>query len=377
MNTTYTEQMESKIFNQWDEFDNYNEDYSSLIDTLNGENTFRSFGDGLLLFMQKKKPNLTAETAVKLLDKLCLECKVPVKDIASANTLKSWFKGGPRPKKGEESRKSMFALAFALELTPAETAELFHKVYLDRAFDYRNADEIIYYFCLNNKKSWADVEGLISLSQGTNGDNNDHTVYTAQIRADIDLITDESELISYISKHRHNLEKANISAKKNLQDLISNAKTIAKTESESAEYDDIFKGSDKDSLNFLYEMVTSLSVSGDKGTKTLFKNARLPKEIKNRFPEAATLSKNEPTYEELRKMIILLFSYVYWYKIQKSDTTPMIDDYISEVDVYLTDSGLSPIYYGNPYDWLFLYCSLAERPLDTLRAILAEVLAEE
>lgn len=377
MNTTYTEQMESKIFNQWDEFDNYNEDYSSLIDTLNGENTFRSFGDGLLLFMQKKKPNLTAETAVKLLDKLCLECKVPVKDIASANTLKSWFKGGPRPKKGEESRKSMFALAFALELTPAETAELFHKVYLDRAFDYRNADEIIYYFCLNNKKSWADAEGLISLSQGTNGDNNDHTVYTAQIRADIGLITDESELISYISKHRHNLEKANISAKKNLQDLISNAKTIAKTESESAEYDDIFKGSDKDSLNFLYEMVTSLSVSGDKGTKTLFKNARLPKEIKNRFPEAATLSKNEPTYEELRKMIILLFSYVYWYKIQKSDTTPMIDDYISEVDVYLTDSGLSPIYYGNPYDWLFLYCSLAERPLDTLRAVLAEVLAEE
>lgn len=375
--TNYTEQMESKIYNQWDEFDDYNEDYTSLIDTLNGENTFRSFGDGLLLFMQKKNPDLTSDTAVKLLYKLCLKCGVPVKNIASANTLKSWFKGGPRPKKGDDSRKSMFALAFAIELTTAETAELFHKVYLDRAFDYRNADEIIYYFCLQNQKSWADAERLISLSRGKNGDNNDHTVYTAQIKSDIDLIADESELISYISKHRHNFEKANISAKKNLQDLISNAKTIAKTESESAEYDDIFKGSDKNSLNFLYEMITALSVSGDKGTKTLFKNARLPKEIKNRFPESATLSKNEPTYEELRKLIILLFSYVYWYKIQKSDTTPMIDDYISEVNVYLTDSGLSPIYYGNPYDWLFLYCSLAERPLDTLRAILAEVLAEE
>ena len=103
----------------------------------------------------------------------------------------------------------------------------------------------------------------------------------------------------------------------------------------------------------------------------------MPKEIKNRFPEAATLSKKEPTYEELRKLIILLFSYVYWYKIQKSDTAPMIDDYISEVNVYLTDSGLSPIYYGNPYDWLFLYCSLADRPLDTFRGLLAEVLAEE
>lgn len=377
MSTSYTEQMESRIYNQWDDFDDYNEDYSSLIDTLNGENTFRSFGDGLLLFMQKKNPNLTADTAVKLMDKLCLERSVPVKDIASANTLKSWFKGGPRPKKGDDSRKSMFALAFVLELTPAETAELFHKVYLDRAFDYRNVNEIIYYFCLQNKKSWADAERLISLSQGTNRDNNDRTVYTAQIKSDIDLITDESELISYISKHRHNLAKANTSAKKNLQNLISNAKAIVKTESESAEYDDTFKGSDKDSLNFLYEMITALSVSGDKGTKTLFKNARLPKEIKNRFPEAVTLSKKEPTYEELRKLIILLFSYVYWYKIQKSDTTPMIDDYISEVNVYLTDSGLSPIYYGNPYDWLFLYCSLADRPLDTFRGLLAEVLAEE
>lgn len=372
----YTDQMEEKIF-QWDEFDDYNEDYTSLIDTLNSEDTFRTFGDGLLLFMQINNPDLTADTAVKILEKLCSEQGVPVKDIASTNRLKSWFKGGSRPKKGEDSRKSMFALAFALELTPDKTAEMFHKVYLDRAFDCRNADEIIYYFCLNNKKSWADAKRLISLSQGTNGDNNDHTVFTSQLKSDIQSLNDESELISYISKHRHNLEKVNVSAKKNRQNLIGNAKTIAKIESESAEYDDVFKGSNKDSLNFLYEMITSLSVTGEKGTKTLFKNARLPKEIRNRFPEAVTLSKKEPTYEELRKLIILLFSYVYWYKTQKSDITPMIDDYISEVNVYLTDSGLSPIYYGNPYDWLFLYCSLAERPLDTLRGILAEVLPED
>lgn len=372
----YTDKMEEKIF-QWDEFDDYNEDYTSLIDTLNSEDTFRTFGDGLLLFMQMNNPDLTADTAVKILEKLCSEQGVPVKDIASTNRLKSWFKGGSRPKKGEDSRKSMFALAFALELTPDKTAEMFHKVYLDRAFDCRNADEIIYYFCLNNKKSWADAKRLISLSQGTNGDNNDHTVFTSQLKSDIQSLNDESELISYISKHRHNLEKVNVSAKKNRQNLIGNAKTIAKIESESAEYDDVFKGSNKDSLNFLYEMITSLSVTGEKGTKTLFKNARLPKEIRNRFPEAVALSKKEPTYEELRKLIILLFSYVYWYKTQKSDITPMIDDYISEVNVYLTDSGLSPIYYGNPYDWLFLYCSLAERPLDTLRGILAEVLPED
>ena len=41
------------------------------------------------------------------------------------------------------------------------------------------------------------------------------------------------------------------------------------------------------------------------------------KEIKNRFPEAVTLSKKDPTYEELRKLIILLSSYIFWYKMQQ------------------------------------------------------------
>ena len=156
MSASYTQQMENALFEQWDEFDDYNEDYSSLIEKLNSENTFRTFGDGLLFFLQKQNPELIAETAIKYIEKVCQETGVLTKDIASANTLSNWFKGGPRPKKGEDSRKSMFALAFALELNPVETAELFHKVYLDRAFDYRNANEVVYYFCLSNKKSFND-----------------------------------------------------------------------------------------------------------------------------------------------------------------------------------------------------------------------------
>ena len=373
----YTEQMENALFQQWDAFDDYNEDYTELIDVLNSEDSFRSFGDGLLFFLQKRKPELTADSAVKYIDELCSQNSVSVSDIASANTLKSWFKGGPRPKKGEDSRRSMFALAFALELTPAEAAELFHKVYLDRAFDYRNENEIIYYFCLNNKKSWADATRLIDMVNSLNLERSDHTVYTSQIKSDIDSFADENELLLYLKSHAHNLEKSNVSAKRNLTELIEEAKKIIKEEAEQPEYAETFRGSDKDSLNFTYEVITSLSVSGDKGTKTLFKNARLPKEIKNRFPEAATLSKKEPTYEELRKLIVLLFSYTYWYKVQWTSVDADIDDYIAQINVYLIDSGFSPMYYGNPFDWMFLYCALSERPLDVFRGLLAEVIEDE
>lgn len=393
----YTEQMEDKLFHQWDEFDEYDEDYSELIEMLNSEDSFRTFGDGLLFFLKKREPDLTAETAVKYIEKLCKETDVSIIDIASANTLKSWFKGGPRPKKGENSRESMFALAFALQLTPAETAELFHKVYLDRAFDYRNKKEIIYYFCLHNKKSWQDVNRLIESAENIAANKDDYTIYTSQIKSDVEAMTDESALLAYIAKHGHNLEKKSVAAKKIINELIDKCKDTVELETQLiklrkqaedsnkskdemyAKFQEIehFRNTDAHSLNHVYEVITACSVRGKKGTKTLFKNACLPKEIKNRFPEATTLSKKEPTYEELRKLIILLSSYDYWFKIQKENKIITIDDYIDDTNAYLDQSGFSLMYYGNPYDWMFLYCALSKRPLDTFRGLLAEVLDEE
>lgn len=373
---SYTERMENVLFEQWDEFDDYNEDYSSLIEKLNSENAFRAFGDGLLFFLQKQNPELTADAAIKYIEKVCLETGVSTKDIASANTLANWFKGGPRPKKGEDSRRSMFALAFALQLTPSGTADLFHKVYLDRAFDYRNANEVVYYFCLSNKKSWNDAARLISSLKESEISVDDNTVYTSQIKTDIETLKDETALVEYISRHGHNLAKKNVTSTNTIKKLLLDANNKAKEESELEEYTDRFRGYDKTSNNFTYEVITNLCVTGDKGTKTLFKNARLPKEIKNRFPEAVTLSKKDPTYEELRKLIILLFSYCYWYDVQQKNEVIELDDYIEEINVHLNESGLSLMYYGNPYDWMFLYCALSERPLDTLRGLLADVLED-
>lgn len=110
------------------------------------------------------------------------------------------------------------------------------------------------------------------------------------------------------------------------------------------------------------------------GTVTLFKNARLPKEIRNRFPEAGTISKKNMTYEEIRKLMILLFSYNFWSKVQAKEVENFFDDYLQEMNSYLFNSGLPDLYYGNPYDWMFLYCSLEDNPLDTFRNLLYEVL---
>ena len=52
------------------------------------------------------------------------------------------------------------------------------------------------------------------------------------------------------------------------------------------------------------------------------------------------------------------------------------DDYISQLDALLSETNLPLLYYGNPFDWLFMYCTATAQPLDTFQGILAEVLEE-
>lgn len=391
----YTEYMIDNL--PWGGFDDIDEDFQTFIEMLNNESFFRSFGNGILNFMQTRIPSLTSETAIKYIEKCCTDTNVPVKDIASANTLKNWFKGGPRPKKGEDSRRSMFSLAFALQLTPEETADLFHKVYLDRAFDYRNETEIIYYFCLQNKKPWAAANDLIERSHGLCGSANDHTIYTSQIKTDIDALIDEEALLSYIANHGNNFRKKSISAKEIKNRLIDETLTVVEMETgliSSRKHAEAigqkkeemyradptlnrYSNTNARSLNHIYEVIVDRSVHEGRGTKTIFKNVRLPKEISSRFPEAGTLSKKDPTYEELRKLIILLASYNLWCQAQENNEPIDYETYIDELNNFLDEGGLPVMYPGNPFDWLFLYCSLAERPLDTFRGILAEVLENE
>ena len=377
--TSYTEQMEEALWQKWSDYDT-DAEYASTIEFLNAEDGFRSFGDGLVALMQKKDPLMDIDKAIAHLTACCKKNGIDLSEIGSTNTLKSWFKGGPRPKKGEDSRDAMFALAFALEFTHDEAAELFHKVYLDRAFNFRNEKELVYYFCLANKKTWADAKRIISTIEH-DADGYDATLYTAAIQTDVDKFSNESELLAYIKTHRHNMEQNNVTAKKYLDKFLIQAKEYAIKEAELPEHEGQFDGAWKNektvSVNFMYALITDTTPSAKKGTTTVFKNARLPKEIKNRFPEAVSFSEKEPTYESIRKMIVMLFSYTFWYHVQWKQKDFDIEDYTEQLNALLYECGFSQLYYGNPYDWLFLYCTLSDKPLDVFRGMVYEVLNAE
>lgn len=371
----YTENMQNEVklaFKK--DFDGDNMGDAGL-EFLNRADSLRSFGEGLLAVISSKYSEVNINNVIAKIKDYAKSNGVPLENIASANTFTNWFKKDIRPKKGEASRRSMFALAFAMNFSVAETKYLFENVYLDRAFDYRKEEELIYYFCLKAGKTWVEAEDLIEKANNLTKQYDDKTILTLEMQDELKAINDETALLSYIATHGHNFSKNNITAKKVFDELLNHAKTATVIEVKKM-HKELTKGKwymiDEISNNFLFEIITEQKVSSGAGTKTIFKNAYLPQEITNRFPEAGTFSKTDMTYEEIRKVIILL--HFYNYCIDNWNETDY-DEFVEGMNAILNDCCLAELYPGNPFDWLFLYSMKYEDyPLDVFRGVIAEAL---
>ena len=78
-----------------------------------------------------------------------------------------------------------------------------------------------------------------------------------------------------------------------------------------------------------------------------------------------------PSSCALRKDVILLYFYDYWVSdFLDGRNAGDYDGFTTGINDVLFDCGFSPLYVGNPYDWLFLYCSAcADQDYTTLRLI--------
>ncbi len=386
----YTEHLESVLFELWDE------DYASeekVVEFLNSANEFSTFGEALSRFICSHTAAETSEEAYAYLKEQFKNKKIDI----NRNTLKNWFESGKRPKKGEQSREHMYKICFAMDLSVEDTAELFRKVYFDRPFNIRDKKEFIYYYCLYKGLTHQDAEYLLSQSSTENESaDNDDTISTRVITADSINFKDDKELLDYINDHPHNFSIRNISGKEILENLIDEVKAKDGDKEKLKERDSsvswaiitqecnrnpemLAKYKSISSISAMVDIILDVDLVKERAERddSIFKNSNLPSEIRQCFPDKHTFSSKEPTFEEIRKMIILLFSYKFWfykdYNYQEAD----LDDYIMQLDGLLQEANQPQLYYGNPYDWLFMYCTICENSLDMFRGIMAEVLIGE
>lgn len=290
------------------------------------------------------------------------------------STLDNWFRD-KTPKKSDESREHMYKVAFALDLNIEETDRLFRKVYKDRPFNIRRMKEFVYFICIHNHYDYYFAQDVIEEVQQIEPVETSIEP-TLQIFNDIHFIHSKEEILNYIKNHYSSFCMNNVSAKAVLDSLKE--KIIGKEEKNIIELElsnnpAILKSNH--SLTSISGMLTIIYNTDCHSlvSQNSFKDIGLPKEVITNMPTKQTFSKEDPSYEELRKMIILLASYKYWVTTKYSEDEYGLDDYVSEINSYLLDANLSELYPCNQFDFLFLWCSAQDDPLTIFRVIFNDI----
>lgn len=358
----------------------YEQDYESdeVIAKLNDPDFIRPFYKRLISFYNEVLgENFTADEAKTDLLKRAEKLNI---SLLKRNTIANWFSGKTEPKYGDDDRHRLFAIAFALELDIKKTERLFHKVFLDKAFNERNEKEFIFLHCFYNNKPFSTAEMLIErldkiISNDTKNEQTEKTTYLGAASMNIN----EDDLLDFIANHPHNFSLNNTAAKKHRQDYldkltIGDSDKLGLAEQEYERRPEVVeeKGRNPKSIDFLLYMINNIDYIQKSDEITAIRDKFPRKEISNQFPDKHSLSEKDPSSYALRKDIILLYFYFYWVSCFLRRKTGDYNSFVEELNGILFECGFSPLYIGNPYDWLFLYCSACAEPLDRYREFHSE-----
>lgn len=361
------------------------DDYQSVLNVLNSD-SFRPFSIRLLAFVNELwGTEYDAETAAKAVLKSAKSKAVSI----NRNTTLNWFSGKSVPNMGTSSRERMYVLAFALGLTVEQTDRLFNKVLLDRAYNPRSILEFVYRYCLSIGKTYYAASDLLKRAEAllVDSDSPAETLGTQQLEAKAIPEIDEEELLAVIAHYRHNFVLSDVRAKAEVENLLNKTRGALalseyKAHHQSENIDRDLLGRDTDSVDFLLYVIKDQEIISKrtKGIPSL--PDMFPEEIANDFPDKSTFSLKDPSSYILRKEIIFLYFYYYWATISLSNQSETVaadlyDEFKENLNQRLENCGLSPLYAGNPYDWMFLYCACAASedltPLDVFRGILSQL----
>lgn len=350
--------------------------------------------------------------------------------IPAPRNISDWF-----DKDKTYSRETAYKICFAFHLNKEQVDNFFRRVYLDRSFDCHNLDEAIYYYCIGNGRDWECAQQLRSeVGEVPENDNATTTwtkkdktrkfsetnkseirihekptdtsvVYTSTIREILDHISSDDELIDYLKNNISQFSYHNVTATENIRSIWSRiegenglaakeGKLLKDADHANSEDEETFTVDTKVSRWNIFSQIINLKeyeyekYSKDRSIKKILVSNRVLNSLAERsFPDREGLDKilsgGNADYERIRKLLILLEFYAFWadkvvttgYAKETRDRVRDADKCLSLINKYLIDSGYPELYYGNPYDWIFMWALNSDRPLEEFRYYMGEVLA--
>lgn len=417
----YTKVMEEKAYEAANNY--YPEDK-----LLEAAASFHKFSDSLDFFIRRNgyvgSPEDVSEKEI-FLKSAFEKAGIPV-----PRGIREWYTKG----KGI-SRTTAFQICFAFGLDKKETDDFFRRVMLARSFDCHVMEEAVYYYCICNRRDYKEAVRLLEeapLNQIPNIAKSRMTfdgdiLFTSSIMKEIDQFKSGDELLAYFRKNINKFGYNHASATESLQKLWKKIQKkgdgLADLEKEKIQRFSIKTGAERSISEILKQILgldeveeveeeTNLKthqeplyvLKSDRSIAPLLKgNPLLPEIAQKQFPNRQTLEKilkgNHVDTESIRKTLILTYFYYFWIqkalfrqekeKIEITEENIRLirllnmvvyqagpgdeERFMTDINHRLLEVGYPDLYVGNPYDWIFVYCSMSEEPLTVFREFIHEM----
>lgn len=398
--------------------DDCNEAYQYLQNSAN----FVSFHTGLTTLMQRcgyTGSSEDVEEKTAYLQQKLAAIHVKITEI----TVRDWFSGKRRPSLDSRSRKLVYEICFALGASFELVQEFFRQVYFSRSFNCHTIKEAVYYYCLHQNHSYnhaLELYETIKAMPETAKFEASAPVYTDQIRNALDNCRSDEEFLAYFSRNKSIFDRWNQRAlfyieefvlqirgtNKDIERIeifkkigtIPDAKTLATPPASGLITQEFFMQARHLGLKWKYrkQNITSIDFMLEfiiDPIEPVNKKAKLPDIVKLNFPSKKTFSKilnrsqseTSTSYDSIRKCLILLKFYHFWVTLElmmdsgnaaedsQTEYADYFDDFCEEMAQLLEECGYEELYERNPYDWIFLWASTTEQPLESFRRMMKTI----
>jgi|GEM_PF-3668110 len=326
--------------------------------------------------------------------------------------LRNWLTGSNRPDMAEGNRERVFDILLALGCTMEEVNWFQSHVYFDRPFYCRSIRDAVYFFSFYH--GYTPEHCRLLLEQVSHLDlavSPEHPVNTQAVREKLEHIRsgDDEELIRFIQANGSAFTSWQVKAttvikallnviqgkkedKENLDQYIRQheLKNLSDTgyvvqeyallhRSAASEFPDV----SIDSIDFMLAMILNSTETGKAAVYA--SNEDLNKLIRRNFPNrnvfSSILKGSSKSYEAVRKVIILLQFYACAFmeplEVDAPSASGHFDYYETKMNDALDRAGFDTLFYGNPYDLIFMLAARSDEPLLMLRDIISMACNED
>ncbi len=365
-----------KIYSAYSCGEDIEPDYIEVINNagyayeLESENFFL---DGICDVLNKKFNNKveTSGEVLKILKNRYAEKNIELSD-SLRRTLSNWL-SGKRISTNRDDRKKLYDLCTALDMNVYETAEFFLKVVHTMPFNYKDRTDAVYFYCIHNGRDRETLLHLLKECENSE-DLNLENINTQQIGLKIMEIHDDDEFLEFIKKYSFSEDMQLTTAKRHIVRLIEeNFEIVRKTSRKSVK-----------TVSGLLAEIYGYNIQAQyREGKGGISKGRFPKNFSESFPSDTEFSKiknnKKVSYETVRKALVIMEFYNFYCEYINATKYPDTEevhenfcDFISELNLLLTDSGFVQLYVRNSFDFLILYCACTQNPVDTFRELISE-----